>query len=104
MKFTSDVVVLSARRYSMTDEKTGELVQGTKVQYIEDWNDCMEQNKRGVSVLSANFPFKWFDDLTDLPATYEADFQLAEGARGKPVVRMTALRFKAPIIPGKDGK
>ena len=27
MKFTSDVVVLSARRYSMTDEKTGEVVQ-----------------------------------------------------------------------------
>lgn len=27
MKFTSDVVVLSARRYSMTDDKTGELVQ-----------------------------------------------------------------------------
>ena len=67
MKFTSDVVVLSARRYSMTDEKTGELVQGTKVQYIEDWNDCMEQNKRGVSVLSANFPFKWFDDLPICP-------------------------------------
>ena len=38
MKFTSDVVVLSARRYSMTDDKTGELVQGTKIEYVEDWD------------------------------------------------------------------
>ena len=36
MKFTNDVVVLSARRYSMVDDKTGELVQGCKVQYIID--------------------------------------------------------------------
>ena len=72
MKFTSNVVVLSARRYSMTDEKTGELVQGTKIEYVEDWEPQPQQNKRGLSVLSANFPYELFDRLGDVPAVYSA--------------------------------
>ena len=56
MKLTSDITVLSARRYSMTDDKSGELVQGCKISYVEDWAGQNKQNSSGVSVLSANLP------------------------------------------------
>lgn len=99
MKFTSDVVVLSARRYSMTDDKTGELVQGTKIEYVEDWDPQPQQNKRGLSVLSANFPYETFDRLGDVPAVYSADFRLVAGARGKPTVALTNLSYREPFKP-----
>ena len=99
MKFTSEVVVLSARRYSMTDEKTGELVQGTKIEYVEDWDPQPQQNKRGLSVLSANFPYELYDSLGDVPAVYSADFQLVAGARGKATVAMTNLHYREPFKP-----
>lgn len=106
MKFTSDVVVLSARRYSMTDEKTGELVQGTKIEYVEDWEPQPEQNKRGLSVLTANFSYEMFETVGALPAVFSADFQLVAGARGKPTVKMGELTYKQPFRPfaGKDNK
>lgn len=99
MKFTSDVVVLSARRYSMTDEKTGEVVQGTKIEYVEDWDPQPQQNKRGLNVLSANFPYATFEALGDVPAVYSADFQLVAGARGRAAVSMTNLYYREPFKP-----
>ena len=99
MKFTSDVVVLSARRYSMTDEKTGEVVQGTKIEYVEDWDPQPQQNKRGLNVLSANFPYATFEALGDVPAVYSADFQLVAGARGRAAGSMTNLHYREPFKP-----
>ena len=99
MKFTNDVVVLSARRYSMVDDKTGELVQGCKVQYIEDWEGQLAQNRSGVAVLAATMPYDRFADFQQLPATYSATFQLEEGARGRPQLRMISVEFKAPFKP-----
>ena len=99
MKFTSDVTVLSARRYQMADDKTGELIQGTKIAYVEDWDGQTEQNKRGVPVLSANFPYATFEALGDVPAVYSADFQLVAGARGKAAVSMTNLHYREPFKP-----
>lgn len=99
MKFTSDVVVLSARRYSMTDDKTGEVVQGTKIEYVEDWDPQPQQNKRGLNVLSANFPYATFEALGDVPAVYSADFQLVAGARGRAAVSMTNLHYREPFKP-----
>ena len=56
MKFANDVVVLSARRYSMVDDKTGEVVQGCKIQYVEDGEGQLQQNRSGVGGVSANLP------------------------------------------------
>lgn len=99
MKFVNDIVVLSARRYSMTDDKTGELVQGCKVQYVEDWEGQLQQNRSGVAVLSANLPYDRFGDFAQLPATYSASFVLEEGSRGRPQLRLVSVTFKAPFVP-----
>lgn len=104
MKFTNDVVVLSARRYSMVDDKTGEVVQGCKIQYVEDWEGQLQQNRSGVAVLSANLPYDRFGDFAKLPATYSATFQLEEGARGRPQLRMISVEFKTPFaVPRSSG-
>ena len=97
MKFTNDIVVLSARRYSMVDEKTGEVVQGCKIQYVEDWTGQLQQNRSGVAVLSANLPYDRFADFANLPATCSATFILEEGARGRPQLRMTTVEVGAPF-------
>ena len=105
MKFTSEVTVLSARRYSMADEKTGELIQGTKISYVEDWDGQTEQNRRGVPVLSANFPYENFETLGVLPAVFQATFVMQEGARGRAVLKLSALEYKCPFNPSaKVGK
>ena len=99
MKFTSDVTVLSARRYQMADDKTGELIQGTKIAYVEDWDGQTEQNKRGVPVLSANFPYETFETLGALPAVFSATFTMQEGARGRAVLKLSSLEYKSPFRP-----
>lgn len=99
MKFTSEVTVLSARRYSMAGEKTGELVQGTKINYVEDWDGQTEQNRRGVPVLSANFPYERFETLGALPAVFRATFVMQEGARGRAVLKLSELEYKSPFNP-----
>lgn len=97
MKLSSDITVLSARRYSMTDDKTGELVQGCKISYVEDWNGQNKQNSSGVAILSANMPFDHFSQFAKLPAVYSADFELTEGARGRPVLRLVACQYKTAV-------
>lgn len=62
MKFTSDVTILSARRYQMADDKTGELIQGTKIAYVEDWDGQTEQNKRRRSGAFCKFSLRDFRD------------------------------------------
>ena len=97
MKLTSDITVLSARRYSMTDEKSGELVQGCKISYVEDWAGQNKQNSSGVSVLSANLPYDAFSQFAKLPAIFSADFEITEGARGRAVLRLVACQYKTAV-------
>ncbi len=99
MKIKSEIVVLNARRYAMKDESTGELVQGTKISYIEDWSSQIKQNSTGVSVLSANLAYDDFGKFSKVPAVFDAEFQLTEGARGRAVLRLTSCNFKAPFTP-----
>ena len=103
MKFANDVVVLSARRYSMVDDKTGEVVQGCKIQYVEDWEGQLQQN-RSTHVLQWGVQRAAFGDFAKLPATYSATFQLEEGARGRPQLRMISVEFKTPFaVPRSSG-
>lgn len=97
MKMTSQICVLRASRYSMTDKETGELVTGIKVTYVEDWVGQCRQNASGVEVLSATMPYDKWDAFLSLPAMYEADFELSAGARGKPMLRIKDMRYSQPF-------
>ena len=80
---------------------TGEVVQGTKIEYVEDWDPQPQQNKRGLNVLSANFPrLCYFSKRWGMfRAVYSADFQLVAGARGRAAVSMTNLHYREPFKP-----
>ena len=97
MKMTSQICVLRASRYNMTDKETGELVTGIKVTYVEDWVGQCKQNGSGVEVLSATMPYDDWDKFQSLPAMYEADFTLSAGARGKPMLRISDMRYVQPF-------
>ena len=99
MKLTSTICILQARRYQMTDEKTGELVAGVKITYVEDWTGEQRQNSSGVDVLSATMPYDDWERFAQLPALYDAEFKLGAGARGKPMLRIVNVTYAQPFQP-----
>lgn len=88
------VTVLSARRYEMTDESTGELVHGVIVKYVNDWNGLDKQHDKGVTVLKATMPYEAWDTLPALPADCMATFRMSAGRGDKAMLNIDALDFK----------
>lgn len=99
MKMTSEICVLCARRYSMTDKETGELVRGVKVSYVEDWQGNVAQNQCGVEILSATMPYEMWDKFQRLPAIYSAEFAMYAGAKGKAMLRAVSMDYVQPFMP-----
>lgn len=88
------VTVLSARKYQMTDESTGELVQGVIVKYVNDWTGVEKENDNGVVVLKAAMPYESWEMLPALPADCMATFRLSTGRGDKAVLNIDSLEFK----------
>lgn len=99
MKLTSQICVLNARRYQMTDDKTGEVVAGVKITYIEEWSGELRQNESGVEVLSAIMDYSDWDKFANLPALYDAEFKMSAGSRGRPTLRLISAKYVQPFAP-----
>lgn len=97
------VTVLSARRYEMTDETTGELVHGVIVKYVNDWEGAEKQNDKGVDVLKASMPYESWDTLPPLPAHCMATFRMSVGRGDKAVLNIDALDFKSGFYADDKG-
>lgn len=99
MLMTGVITVLSARKYSMTDEKTGELVQGVIVKYVSDWAGLQKENGNGVEVLKANMPFESWDTLPAFPADCMASFRMRSGRGDHAMLDLDSLDFKSSFAP-----
>lgn len=99
MKLTSQITVLAARRYNMTDDKTGELVQGIKLTYVESWDGSVSQNSSGLELLSATMGYDEWNAFMQLPAMFDAEFVLTAGSRGRPTLKITSLQYVQPFKP-----
>lgn len=93
------VTVLSARKYSMTDEKTGELVQGVIIKYVNDWEGLQKENGNGVEVLKAGLPYEAWETLPAFPADCMATFRMRSGRGDHAMLDLDSLDFKASFTP-----
>jgi hypothetical protein len=91
------IVLLNARRYSLIDEKTGQLIQGTKISYLQDFNPVVNANSRGCDVLTSTLPYQVFETLDEIPAYYEAEFVFRPDSKGRPVLAPVSLSYSGPF-------
>jgi len=91
-------LVIAARGYRMTDEKTGEVVEGTSVHYIDP--ESGESNRTGEL---GTFPIKIsgkpeiLKAFPKLPAIAELKFAQRAGAGGKAALALTGVGKVWPV-------
>lgn len=89
-------VLLSARRYEFTDEKTGRPVEGVSLTYLTGEVEKTD-DQRGMFPLSITAPVESFAALQVVPGIYDMDFKQRPGKGGKPTLQCVSLRFKRPV-------
>lgn len=93
-KVNLQAIVLSVRRYSFTDDKTGELLQGCKVTYLDGLEEKeIKQNQKGLNIITATFPYTDFEKFNSLPAYYNISFELSVNGKGQPFLRAKEAEF-----------
>lgn len=105
-------LVLSAKPYDFTDEKSGRRVKGTTVSYCAmdevfgpDPND--PNALRGVAVLKGPTADGVNGQLSKLPGFYDCDIRLRMNAAGKPEATLSSARYLADldgVVPGPESR
>lgn len=96
---TGVITVLSARRYSFSDEK-GREVDGVKIYYVEDWSpDTEVQNCKGIQLFEASLPISVWERMSTQPADYDAKFDLVRGPKGKPLLSVVDIQYVQDFKP-----
>src|SRR5262245_25702684 len=89
------VVVLGASRYKFAQEGSGELIEGSKVHYVEQ-NFDSQTDSIGAIPQTASLDYEYFGELAEVPGVYDADF--AVSLRGKkPQLKVSGFKFVAPF-------
>jgi hypothetical protein len=91
MEQTMKVVVLGANRYNFEDEKTGKTIEGCKVHYI-NVGTTEEENVTGSIPKAENMPYKYFNELGQVPGVYNAKVQFNMNGR-KIVAKIVEFKF-----------
>lgn len=99
--FLETCVLLSARRYQFTDDKTGRPVEGVSLTYLTGDVDQTD-DQRGMVPLSIAAPLDVFGSLQAVPGFYDMDFKQRAGKGGKPTLQCVSLRFKRPVTGLQD--
>lgn len=89
------VIVLGARRYSFVNKESGEIIEGTKVFYVEP-EGKVEKDTQGFLPSEANLPLEYYETLGQLPGIYDAEISLNLGTR-KPGLKVTGFTLVGPV-------
>lgn len=87
-----EVLVIGVNQYRFNNRDTGEIVEGTKVTYI-DLNQ--KQTGKGYDVASASIDYDAIDQFEKVPGIYKAKLGMTISG-GKPRIRVDSFDFKAP--------
>lgn len=91
-------LVLSADRWSMPDEKTGEIRSGFSVWYVNDYRDDLPESI-GFKPTKISTTPELFESLrlAKLPALFELDFGSRPGAQGKATLTLVKCKHLADV-------
>lgn len=84
-------------RYQFPDEKTGEVLEGTKVTYCKDFEGVTKQNSIGLDIVTSTMPYGAFSAFPEVPAYYAADFDFRSNGKGQPVVSISRIEYSGPL-------
>lgn len=91
------VIVLGVSRYSFPDKNSGEIIEGAKVNYVEE-RPADEENVVGHTPQTANVKYKEFDELyaQGVPGVYDAHMRVDMTGR-QPKLKIDAFEFVEPF-------
>lgn len=79
------VFILSAKKWNLVDEKTGEYKSGLTVHYVNNIEPISpSSDHKGVLPIKGSFPEAEFVKLGDVPGYYNIDYDLGADSSGKP--------------------
>jgi len=91
------ILLLSANRYSFTDEKEGRKIEGCRISYlIDDFED--EKDRRGFTPMEISGPLEVYNEITrrgvEVPALFRAHFSQRMNRQSRKVVlTLVALEY-----------
>ncbi|MGL4338414.1 MAG: hypothetical protein ACRCST_16135 [Turicibacter sp.] len=87
----NEIMLLFARPYSFANEKTGEMVEGVSVYYVEKEAFDDERNGFGYPPIKANLSSA--EHLTEIPGIYNAQYQsqFVKGQRVSKLIGVTLI-------------
>jgi hypothetical protein len=88
------VLIISADKWKMTDEKTGELRSGVTIQYVNDYREDSDVSV-GFKPIKAPANDDVFEAIkkSGAPAMYRLDTRTRPGALGKPTLTVVRAEF-----------
>jgi len=91
------VIILGVSRYSFPDQKTGQIIEGTKVNYVEQ-SRTDDENVVGHTPQTANLPYRDFDSLAfnPVPGIYDCTLKVDMSSR-KLGVKVSGFQYIAPL-------
>ena len=89
------VIVIGISRYRFPHDQTGEIIEGTKVHYIED-NMQNEEHLIGHVPQSANLPYEYFDKMAQVPGVYHAELSISLISK-RPSLKVNGFEFLNPV-------
>lgn len=94
------VIVLSAQQYSMTNDETGEVNEGTSVRYLyaDTLAPVVDGQLKGHKVAKSNVTFNNFLDFVEVPGVYDVDINLAIDKEGRTKVTASNFTFKKSLV------
>jgi len=90
------IILLYAGQYSILDERTGEVNQGTTVNYYFNVDLVSEDNTngtKGTRPAKSTCDFHIMGKIVKAPALYDAEFSMKIGSDMKPVLKIEDLTF-----------
>ena len=90
------LILFSARPWSFSDEKTGEMRAGVTVQY-SDGIAVNAGKEKGIFPMTITAPSTIWDQLTVVPGVYECDLKMRPGKDNKATLTLGAAKFLEPL-------
>lgn len=90
------LILFSARPWSFTDEKTGEMRNGVTVQY-SDGIAVNAGKEKGIFPMTMSAAPELWAQLTTLPAVYECDLKMRPGKDNKAQLTLGSAKFVEPL-------
>lgn len=95
------VIVLSAQKYQVKDEKTGELKRGTSVRYVlsSDMSQTQDDSLKGLKLVKGSCQYDDFDSVFRVvPGIYDAELGFRIDSDGNAKLQAQRFEFVSAIL------